>query len=388
MKRRNFILKSGTAIAAVPFLSSLNIQTGTAETPEKLLQKYLPVNFTRDGLDLSPEFYSLLLQQLVKKNNFRPDSYGHNGIMTDFEKKVAAALGKESAVYMPTGTLANQIALRNHCITAKRAVVQYESHINRDSGDCMSNLNGVNLLTLGSNNVIFDTNELTEILNDSKKGKVDTPVGVISLETPVRRKHLKRIPFSEIEKIVKIARKNNIATHLDGARLFIDSAFSGKSIKDYTDLFDTVYLSLYKSFNSVGGAVLAGNHDFIKDLHHQRRMFGGTLPSSWQQLVIADYFFDNYEERYRTASENFKRFKEILINSGKFKFEELPFGSNIIKLIPLQHINPDNVKTKLAGFAIKIPNWNSKDKCFYLKINDSLNYNDINETAESFIKSI
>ncbi len=387
MKRRNFILKSGAAMA-VPFLPSFSLYSGFEDKPEKLLQDNLPVNFTRDGLNLSPKLYSELLQQLTQKENFKPDSYGLKGMIHKFEEKVASSLGKEKAVYMPTGTLANHIALRKHCINKKRAIIQYNSHINRDTGDCVSNISGINLLTLGKDKVIFDNSELQTIIEENNLGKVKTPIGVLSLETPVRRNHLKRIPFKNIEKIVEIARKNNIATHLDGARLFIDAAFSGKKINDYTSLFDTVYLSLYKSFNSIGGAILAGSKEFIEDLHHQRRMFGGTLPSSWQQIAVANYFFDNYEERYKNTLERFKILKSKLEASGKFKIVKLPYGSNIVKLIPLDISNVNQFKTSLANSKIYLPNWNKKDKCFYIKINDSLVYNDIDDISNTFMNSI
>ncbi len=387
MKRRNFILKSGAAMS-IPFIPGFNLVSKTYDNPEKLLYDKLPVNFKRDGLDLSPELYTLLLQQLIKNKDFKPDSYGHNGMTESFEKKAAQVLGKEAAVYMPSGTLANHLAIRNHCLTKKRAVVQYESHINRDSGDCVSNLSGINLLTLGKNKIFFDAKNFINIIEDSNKGKVKTDIGVISLETPVRRKHLQRIPFNKIKEIIEIAKKNNIATHLDGARLFIDSAFSGKKVKEYTSMFDTVYLSLYKSFNTIGGAILAGTYEFIKDLHHQRRMFGGTLPSSWEQIAIADYFFDNYEERYNKTLRYFQILKNKLTESGKFTVSEFQYGSNIIKLKINQKTDFVNFKDNLAKSEIFIPDWNKSDKCFYLKINDSLVYNNINTVAETFINAL
>jgi len=375
-------------MASVPFLPTINFQSSENNTPEELLKKYLPVNFKRDGLDLSPELYAQLLQTLSRKKDFKPDSYGSHGMIEAFEQKVADKLGKESAVYMPTGTMANHIALRNHCIEKKRAIVQYESHINRDTGDCVSNLSGINLLTLGQERVIFDIDDIEKIFDDTKNGKVKTPIGALSLETPVRRKHLMRVPFESIKEMTEIARKHNIALHLDGARVFIDAAFSGHKVIEYTSLFDTVYLSLYKSFNTIGGAILAGPKEFIKDLSHQRRMFGGTFPSSWQQIAVANYFLDNYESRYEKALSYFKIFKSKLEESGKFKIEELPNGSSILKLIPKKTTDIQNFIMLLKKHKINMPDWITKDQCFYIKINDSLVYADIEEVANTFIHLI
>jgi threonine aldolase len=206
------------------------------------------------------------------------------------------------------------------------------------------------------------------------------------LETPVRRKQLQRVPFNDLVKITNLARKNKIATHLDGARLYIDAAFSGKSIKDYANLFDTIYLSLYKSFNSVNGAVLAGPENLINGLHNERRMFGGGLPSSWQQIAIANYFFDNYEERYRSALKQFEIFKNIIEKNKNFEILSLDHGSNVFKLNLNSEIDPQELKNKLYEQQILLPNWNESDQCFYIKMNDSLVYNDMQKTANAFLK--
>ena len=383
MQRRNFLTNTA-AVVALPFIPKIKMKN--YNNPEELLKEHLPVNFTRDGLNLSPNLYTKLLEQLTLEKGFKPDSYGLGGMIHQFEEKVAKALGKEKAIYMPTGTLANHIALRKHCVTNKRAIVQYESHINRDSGDCTTSLSGINLIALGGNRSVFNTDELQEFLNDNSKGKVKTPVGVLSLETPVRRKNLERIPFHEIENICKVARDNDIALHLDGARLYIDAAFSGKNITDYTKLFDTVYVSLYKSFNSVNGAILAGSKSIIGDLHNERRMFGGGLSSSWQQIAIANYFFDNYNERYRKAMDQFDVFKKYLEENGEFQIFEINNGSSVFKLIPSKSIDHEQLKYSLENQQIFLPNWNKKDQCFYIKMNDSLVYNDIQKTADAFLK--
>lgn len=384
MKRRNFITNTAAA-ATLPFFPKIEMKN--IKNPEELLSQHLPVNFTRDGINLSPTLYSKLLEHLTLEKYFQPDSYGLGGMIPQFEEKVAKALGKEKAIYMPTGTLANHIALRQHCTNSKRAIVQYESHINRDSGDCATTLSGINVITLGGNKVVYELSELHGILNDNTKGKVKTPIGVLSLETPVRRKNLKRIPFNEIENICKIARENNIALHLDGARLYIDAAFSNKNVKDYTKLFDTIYLSLYKSFNSVNGAILAGSKKIIDGLHNERRMFGGGLSSSWQQIAIANYFFDNYEERYSKAQNQFKVFKQVIEKSGKFKITSLENGSNVFKLTLSKNINPEQLISNLNKQQISLPKWNKSDECFYIKLNDSLVYNDMQKTANAFINS-
>ncbi len=384
MKRRNFISNTA-AVVALPFLPKIEMKN--YKDPEELLNKHLPVNFTRDGLNLSPTLYIKLLEQLTLEKGFEPDSYGLGGMIHQFEEKIAKALGKDKAIYMPTGTLANHIAFRTNCKLKKRAIVQYDSHINRDTGDGATTLSGINLIALGNDKVVFTTDELKGFLNDNQQGKVKTPIGVLSLETPVRRKYLQRITYNELEEITKIARENNIALHLDGARLYIDSAFAGRKVKDYTKLFDTIYLSLYKSFNSINGAILAGPKKIIDGLHNERRMFGGGLPSSWQQIAVANYFFDNYEDRYAEAIKRFDIFKNIIEKNDAFEIEQFKNGTSIFKLKPAQTIDPKRLKLSLESKGILLPNFNQKDQCFYIKMNDSLVYNDVQKISQEFLNS-
>ncbi len=208
MKRRDFIRNTAT-VASIPFIPIMNHSKNNLDV-EELLKKHLPVNFTRDGINLPTELYTNILQVILQDKKFTPDSYGNGGMIHKFEEKVAKVLGKEKAIYMPSGTLANHIALRQHCTTKKRAIVQYNSHINRDSGDCATTLSGINLITLGAEQVIFDNKEFEKAINDSETGKVSTPIGVLSLESPIRRSHLQRIPFNNLKKITETAKKTEL----------------------------------------------------------------------------------------------------------------------------------------------------------------------------------
>ena len=89
-------------------------------------------------------------------------------------------------------------------------------------------------------------------------GRVETPIGAIQIETPVRRRQGERFDFDEMKKAAAWARAHNVGLHLDGARLFLESAYSARPVKEYAALFDTVYVSMYKYFNAASGAILAG----------------------------------------------------------------------------------------------------------------------------------
>ena len=85
---------------------------------------------------------------------------------------------------------------------------------------------------------------------DAAMGRVETPIGAMQIETPVRRRQGERFDFEAMKKVAAWARAHNVGLHLDGARLFLESAYAARPVKEYAALFDTVYISMYKYFNA------------------------------------------------------------------------------------------------------------------------------------------
>jgi threonine aldolase len=131
---------------------------------------------------------------------------------------------------------------------------------------------------------------------------VATPIGAISIESPVRRLHGEVFDFGEMQRIAAFARERRIGLHFDGARVFLASAYTGIAPAAYAALFDTAYVSLYKYFNAGGGAVLAGPRELLEGLYHQRRMFGGSLRQAWPYAAVALHYFDGFSERFQRAA--------------------------------------------------------------------------------------
>ena len=202
---------------------------------------------------------------------------------------------------MPTGTLANHIAVRRLANNNRRIIVQEQSHFYNDSGDCAETLSGLNLVPAGENAVDFPLSDVMNIANKTKTGRVETRLGVIAIETPVRRKQDRIFAYDKIKPISDYAQSNGIKMHLDGARLFVQSAHTNITPAAYSGLFDTVYTSMYKCFNAPSGAILAGTKKFTETLFHERRMFGGGLPAAWPFAAIALYYADSFMNDYNTA---------------------------------------------------------------------------------------
>ena len=187
------------------------------------------------------------------------------------------------------------------------------------------------MVPLAEGRATFTLEEVESAAGDAASGRVVTPIGAIQIESPVRRRQGERFDFGQMQKITAWARSRGIGLHLDGARLFLESAYSKRPVKEYTALFDTVYASVYKYFNAASGAVLAGPKALLADLYHTRRMFGGSLPHAWPYAAVALHYAEGFEQRYRTAVGAAEEVISTLGKDGNFEIERVPNGTNIFR---------------------------------------------------------
>lgn len=322
MDRRQF-LTVGSLAAATPLFAKAAAVDASSTTADPFKR----VDFTSDGLGLDPIEYATLLREEAAAPDFVADYYSNGGAVEELERKFTQLLGKEAAIFLPTGTLANHIAIRKLAGDDRRVLVQAESHLYNDSGDCAETLSGLNLIPLTQGRSAIDLAEVKQWVERSAGGRVETKVGVISIESPVRRKDHEMVDPRELERVCGYAREQGIRLHLDGARLFNLPFHSGKSVRDHAALFDTIYLSLWKHFNAAAGAMLAGDAKFIEGLHHSRRMFGGSQSYAWPQVAVAARYADGYEAEYARAWRAADVLFDRLRNDGRFSIRKLPNGT-------------------------------------------------------------
>src|SRR5437868_10301558 len=199
------------------------------------------VHFRSDGLALSPAEYARLLVQLAEERGIAADEFSREGVVVEIEQRMAALLGKEMGLLLPSGTLANHLALRVLATRGRRVLVQRESHIYNDTGDSTQELSGLTLIPLAPQRATFTLAEIQDEIARLSEARVSTPVGAISIESPVRRLQGEVFDFTEMQRIAAFAREHRIGLHLDGARLFLASAYTGITPANYAALFDTVY---------------------------------------------------------------------------------------------------------------------------------------------------
>jgi len=220
----------------------------------------------------------------------------------------------------------------------------------------------------------------------SRSGRVETDVGVISIESPVRRMDDAVFGYDEMRRIAAFAREEGIRLHLDGARLFVESVHTGVSPARYAELFDTVYVSLYKCFNSVSGAILAGTRDFTENLFHVRRMFGSGLPGAWPFAAVALEFVDDFLEQYASAWGKAEELFRALARHPAFRIEPIANGTHIVPVY-VSSTHPERFRERLAGQNIHLPQVRRQGG-FWLRVNPSLNRMSAQDVARAFVAAL
>jgi threonine aldolase len=330
ISRRRFVEAGAlTAAAGVLPAEAASPAAGAKGAPAPAV-----VNMMGDAGELTPAEYASLLGRLVASPSFQPDEYGLGGAAAELEAHFAALLGKERALFFPTGTMANNVALRILAAGRRRVLVQDVSHVYNDTGDSAQSLSGLNLVPLAPGRATFTWDDVKAVLDRTASGRVRSDVGVISIESPVRRLFGETFDLGAMRAISKEARALGIRLHLDGARLFIASAYTGVAPAEYASLFDTVYVSLWKYFGAPNGAILAGPADVMEGLFHVRRAFGGALWSVWPFAAVARHLADGFLDRLRAAIRVSEDVFAALQGAPGLAVERIPNGTNVFTVRP------------------------------------------------------
>jgi threonine aldolase len=209
-----------------------------------------------------------------------PDAYGTQPIVEDFEREVADILGKEAAVFVPSGTMAQQIALRIHADRAGRRTVAFHPtcHLEVHEHHGYQRLHGLEGVPVGDPRRVITRADLDGLAQ---------PIAAVLLELPQREIGGQLPTWEELVAQVAWAREHGVALHMDGARLWEAGPYYERSYAEIASLFDTVYVSFYKGLGGITGSILAGPADVIAESRIWIRRHGGNLYHLYPYVVSA-----------------------------------------------------------------------------------------------------
>ncbi len=389
--RRNFLKKCG--LSTVPILLptiGLNAMSFSEVQNEPLIKPKTPVNFIYDGLAFTPQEYLEKLNEINQVKPIVPDFYGNGGITKTLEDQFAKITGKERAIYLPTGTMANQLAIKLLNGNNTKVIVPENSHVFRDEADAAQSVHHKRLIPLmNTDKPYFDLADLKEIIDYTNKNEVfKSGLGTVVIENPIRRADGTAVPIATIKEISGYCKENGYKMHLDGARIHLASAYTGVSILEYASYFDTIYISLYKYLNATGGAILCGDAKLIEQITHQIKIHGGTVFQNWNNTAIASHYLNGINGRWSMVLQAADIIVSELNKIDGLSISGLKNGTNIYDLKFDKAINPKELATVLYDeYNIRLRRANKQDLVKFA-INESILTRDTSEIVNAWITAV
>jgi threonine aldolase len=254
-------------------------------------------SLTHHGLTTPREALELLLEDVPPE--METDTYGAGEAIEALEEHVAELLGKEAAIFMPSGTMAQQIALRIWSErTSRNSVAMHPlNHLDFYENYAYRRLHGLESIAL------IQPPELERLLTVDDLSRAAHAPGTLLLELPQRAIGGQLPTWDELVGITSWARSRGAKVHMDGARLWECAPFYDRSYAEVCSLFDSVYVSFYKIIGGIAGAALAGPKDFIEEGRAWRHMHGGRMIRMFPMVVSAQRGLDDRLPRMRSYHE-------------------------------------------------------------------------------------
>jgi threonine aldolase len=256
------------------------------------------------------------------------DQFGEDPTINLLQERVAALLSKEAALWLPTGTMADQVALRLLTRPGDDVIVSRESHaIWHETGGSAANA-GVQFTEIGSRGA-FTAQEFLAA-RKPRDHIIYPPTTLVEVENTHNRAGGTIFPQDEAERICAAAQEHSIATFLDGARLWNVAVASRRTVADLAAPFDLVAVSLSKGLGAPGGSLLAGPREMIERAIRYRRMFGGAMRQVGIFAAAGLYALDHNVERLAEDHANARRIAERLAKSARIVIDLASVQTNIL----------------------------------------------------------
>jgi threonine aldolase len=235
------------------------------------------------------------MREAMARAEVGDDVFGDDPTVRRLEERVAALLGKEAALFTPSGTMANQLALRAHTEPGDEILIDANAHVYYYEGGAPAALAGVTCRCLPGVRGIFSADDVSAALRPADQHFPVTKL--VCLENTHNRGGGSIWPLASVREVETVARTHGLGLHLDGARLWNAAVATGISERDHAAPFDTVSVCFSKGLGAPVGSALCGPRDFIRRAHRFRKMFGGGMRQAGILAAAALHALDFHRER-------------------------------------------------------------------------------------------
>jgi len=272
--------------------------------------------------------------QVMMNAKVGDDVFGEDPSINELERMTAELFGKEAGIYCPTGTMTNQIAIKNHTQPMDEVIVERSNHVYyyESGGIAYHSLSSVRLINGDRGRI--KPSDIEENINPDNIHHPKTKLVVI--ENTANRGGGSYYQLNEMKALSDTAHKNNLKIHLDGARIFNCLVEINVAPNEIGPLFDSVSVCLSKGLGCPVGSVLLGNKDFISSARKYRKVFGGGMRQAGFLASAGIYALNNNIQRLKEDHKRAKSISEILLKTGWIE-SFMPVDTNILifKLKPV-----------------------------------------------------
>jgi threonine aldolase len=260
------------------------------------------------------------------------DVYGEDPTVNALQERVARMLGKEKAIFVPSGTMANQLAIKSHTQPGDEVILEASSHPYNFEGGAGAVISGVQFNCLTGRRGILEASQVEQAVRPLDHHYAISRL--VCLENTHNRGGGSLYPIKNLEEIYRLAKIKKLMVHLDGARLWNASAATGLKLSTYAQWADSVSVCLSKGLGAPVGSLVAGRGNFIERVHRFRKMFGGGMRQAGILAAAGLYALDHHLERLREDHD---------------KAQMLAKGLALMKGIA---VDPDQVETNIVIFKV------------------------------------
>ena len=255
------------------------------------------------------------------------DVFGEDPTVNQLEAFAAEIFGMDAALFCPSGTMTNQIAIKCHTLPGQEVICEKESHVYLYEAAGIAFNSACQVKTIEGERGMITAGQVLEAINPDD---IHRPVSsLVSLENTTNRGGGACYDFAEIQHIKEVCLKHNMKLHLDGARLFNALLAKKESPGQYGGIFDSISICLSKGLGAPVGSVLLGNAAFIKQARRVRKLMGGGMRQAGYLAAAGIYALENNISRLAIDHKNAHRIAELLIEFD-FIGSVLPVETNII----------------------------------------------------------
>lgn len=274
------------------------------------------------------------MREAMARAEVGDDVYGDDPTVRALEERTAELLGKEAAVFVPTGTMSNQVALRTHTEAGDEILADIGAHVYVNEGGAPAGLSGLLVRPLMGTHGIFDADAVRGAIrmqHPFAPSTIHAPTKLVCVENTHNGGGGTVWPIAALREVAEAARSHGLKLHLDGARLWNASVASGIAEADFAEPFDSVSVCFSKGLGAPVGSALAGSASFVARARRFKQMFGGGFRQAGVLAAAALHALAHHREALSEDHEKARRLATALAELPGIEIDLERVQTNIVR---------------------------------------------------------